>query len=270
MNPLITVSAGLLDPRHVKAIGPAAWTYLAVLDKQTSPDGTVNRGDPIAAAKLGARMGLSQDTILRHLDRLQKAGYIHLTRQPYGWVIRVEKPKKLFKKRVGKTADSRVGTIAYSDQGQSPQSCGSESARLRTVYKESIASKAIPASPKRGSTKTVLDPDRCSHSPKCGNLPWHVCVLIAEAGGLEPVDFPGADLSQAKSLADVPDPEIGGTVGYILAQSDFWGRKQPISPSVVLRFLPIYRKQAGGRVNGHASMTEAELAAYADQREATA
>ena len=131
MNPMITVSAGLLDPRHVKAIGTAVWTYLAVLDKQTSPDGTVNRGDPIAAAKLGARMGLSQDTVLRHLERLQLAEYIHLTRQPYGWLIRVEKPKKLFKKRVGKSADS--------EQAENPQKCGAESARLPGLYKESIA-----------------------------------------------------------------------------------------------------------------------------------
>ncbi len=28
-SPMITVSAGLLDPRHVKAIGPAVWTHLA-------------------------------------------------------------------------------------------------------------------------------------------------------------------------------------------------------------------------------------------------
>ena len=130
-SPMITISNGLLDPKHVKAIGPAVWTYFALLDKQTKPDGTVNRGDPITASKFGDRMGLSQDTILRHLDRLQKAGYIHLTRHPYGWIIHVEKPKKLFK---------RVGNLADSEQTESPQECGAESARLPTLYKESLLS----------------------------------------------------------------------------------------------------------------------------------
>ena len=265
MNPMITVSAGLLHPKHVKAIGPAVWTYLALLDKQTKPDGTVNHGDPIAASKLGDRMGLSQDTILRHLDRLQKAGYIHLTRQPYGWIIHVEKPKKLFKKRVGKSADS--------EQAENPQKCGAESARLPGLYKEDKAVKAIqPASPKQAvsNSKTALEPGRCQHSPQCKTFPWHVCVVIAEAGELEPNSFPGADLNQAKQLADAADADIGGTVRHMLEMNgDFWGRKKRITPAAVLDNLPLYRKRRQSRANGQTPpMTEAELARYADQQEA--
>ena len=273
MNPMITVSAGLLDPRHVKAIGTAIWTYLAVLDKQTSPDGTVNRGDPIAAAKLGVRMGLSQDTVLRHLERLQLVGYVHLTRQPYGWIIRVEKPKKLFKKRPGRLADSRVGKSADSERAENPQKCGAESARLPGLYKELIAVKAIiPASEKRAfpNSKTALEPGRCQHSPQCKILPWHVCVVIAEAGELEPNGFPRADLNQAKQLADAADADIRGTVRHMLeVNGDFWGRKKRITPAAVLDHLPLYRKCRQSQANGHAPpMTEAELTRYADQHKA--
>ena len=143
-SPIITVSAGLLDPRHVKAIGPAVWTYLALLDKQTKPDGTVNHGDPIAAAKFGARMGLSQDTVLRHLERLPTCR--DTSTSPDNRTAgssRVEKPKKLFKKRVGNSADSRVGTFADSEQAENQQKCGAESARLPGLYKEDKAVKAI-------------------------------------------------------------------------------------------------------------------------------
>ena len=273
MSPLITVSIGLLEARHVKAIGPAVWTYLALLDKQTKPDGTVNRGDAITASKLGDRMGLSQDTILRHLERLQKAGYIRLTRQPYGWIIHVEKPKKLFKKRVGKHAASRVGTFADSKQAESPQECGAESARLPGLYKEYIAVKAIlPAFPKRAgsNSKTSLEPGRCQHSPQCKTLPWHVCVVIAEVGELERNSFPRADLNQAKQLADAADADIRGTVRHMLeVNGDFWGRKKRITPAAVVDSLPLYRKSRQSQANGHAPpMTEAELTRYADQQEA--
>ncbi len=264
MNPIITVSAGLLDPRHVKAIGTAVWTYLAVLDKQTSSDGTVNHGDPIAAAKLGARMGLSQDTVLRHLERLQLAGYIHLTRQPYGWVIRVEKPKKLFKKRVGQSADS--------EQAENPQKCGAESARLPGLYKEDKAVKAIlPASPKQAvsNSKTALEPGRCQHSPQCKTLPWHICAVIAEAAELEATSFTKAELSQAKQLAEEPDDDIRGTVVYMReVNGDFWGRKKRITPAAVVDNLPLYRKHRWTKVNGLSVSppTEAELLAYVDRQ----
>ena len=263
---LFTVSAGLLDVKHCRAIGAALWTYLALIDRQTHPtSGVVNRGEPISAMQLGARLGLSQDTILRHLDRLQKAGYIHLTRQPYGWIIHVEKPKKLFKKRVGKSADSK--------NVENPQKCGAESARLPGLYKESIAVKAIlPASEKRAvsNSKTALEPGRCQHSPQCKTLPWHVCVVIAEAGELEPNSFPRADLNQAKQLADVADADVRGTVRHMLEMNgDFWGRKKRITPAAVLDNLPLYRKRRQSRANGQAPpMTEAELTRYADQQEA--
>ena len=269
---LFTVSSGLLEKKHVKAMGPAIWTYLALLDKQTKPDGTVNRGDPIAASsELGDRIGLSQDTILRHLDRLQKAGYIRLTRRPYGCIVHVEKPKKLFKKRVGKNADSRVRKNADSEQAESPQECGAESARLPTLYKECKAVKAnTSASAKRAASKTTLEPGRCQHSPPCKTLPWHICVLIAETGELEPNSFPGADLNQAKQLARVSDSEIRGTVRHMLeVNGEFWGRKKRITPAAVLDSLPLHRGSRQAGTNGRAPpMTEAELTRYADQQEA--
>ena len=263
MNPFVTVSAGLLDPKHVKGIGPAVWTYLALLDKQTKPDGTVNRGDPITASKLGDRMGLSQDTILRHLERLQKAGYIRLTRQPYGWIIHVEKPKKLFKKRVGKNADSK--------QAESRQECGAESARLPSLYKECKAVKAnTSASAKRAVSKTTLEPGRCQHSPPCKTLPWHICSLIAGAAELEGASLTKVELNQAKQLAEVPDDDIRGAVAYMLeVNGEFWGRKKRITPAAALDSLPLYRKSRQSGTNGKAPpMTEAELARYADREEA--
>ena len=253
---LFTVSAGLLDVKHCRAIGPALWTYLAIIDRQTHPtSGVVNRGEPISAARLGSRMGLSQDAVLRHLERLEGGGYVELKRAQHGLIITVAKPKKLFK-RVGKNADSRVGKNTDSDRGQSPQSCGSESAFLPGLYKESIASKAIPASSKRGSPKTVLDPDRCSHDPRCKTVPGHIAVIIAESADIEPV-FSPKELGQAKALANVSDNEIRGTVDYMLAEhGDFWGRKARITPSAVRDNLPLFRKQARGRVNGHAVDTD--------------
>ena len=52
--------------------------------------------------------------------------------------------------------------------------------------------------------------------------------------------------------------------------SNFWGRKARITPSAVRDKLPLYRKQARDKANGHAALTEAQLAEYADRQEATA
>ena len=169
-------------------------------------------------------------------------------------------------KRVGKNADPK--------QVESPQECGAESARLPTLYKDCKAVKATntPASPKRAvsNSKTALEPGRCQHSPQCKTLPWHICMIIAETGELEPGGFPRADLRQAKELAGVPDSEIRGTVTYMIeVNGDFWGTKKRITPTNVSDNLPLYRKSRQSRVNGHAPpMTEAELARYADQQEA--
>ena len=266
-SPMITISNGLLDPRHVAAMGSAIWEYFVLLDRQTSPNGTVNGGVPIQAAQLAKRTGHSTDTVRRALLRLRDGGYIDLKRAPYGFIVRIEKPKKLFR-RVGKSAKSGVGKNAESDGGESSQKCGRESAEMPNVIK-TIANKAIFASPKRGSTKTVLDPDRCSHDPRCKSLPWHITAIIAESADVEPV-FSAKELGQAKALADVPDDEIRGTVAYMIeTNGEWWGRKMRILPANVADQLPLWQKHSRGRVNGRA-LTEAQLAEYADRREATA
>ena len=105
---------------------------------------------------------------------------------------------------------------------------------------------------------------------RCGNLPWHICSLIAEAAGLEPSRFTKAELNQAKQLADVSDSDIRGTVAYMHdVNGGFWGLKKRITPAAVLDNLPLYRKHARSKANGHSSpITEAELIRYAELQEA--
>jgi len=72
----IRVSNGLLEPKHVRSIGPALWVFLLLLDKQTDDLGTVNGGFPLKNQDIADRLGFGVQTVRDHLSRLRKAGYI--------------------------------------------------------------------------------------------------------------------------------------------------------------------------------------------------
>ena len=74
----VPVSAGLLERKHVDAIGPAIWVYLWLLNRMPNNSGKVLYGRPIRASDIrkDGLGSLSDSTINRHLVRLEKSGYI--------------------------------------------------------------------------------------------------------------------------------------------------------------------------------------------------
>ena len=93
-SPMITVSNGLLDPKHVKAMGTASWEYLTLLDWQTSEDGTVRGGHAVTIPDLAKKTGHSHDTIYRNLSRLEKHHYIKREKAAAGgWKITVTRAR---------------------------------------------------------------------------------------------------------------------------------------------------------------------------------
>lgn len=97
MNHYISVSNGILEPKHQERIGTSIWVYLWCLDRVTKirPDGMglVLGGKPVKLEDIecGHRV-----TVSRHLSKLAKEGYLVLIHAPYGVVIRVVKAKKWF------------------------------------------------------------------------------------------------------------------------------------------------------------------------------
>ena len=99
-NPAIRVSSGLVSPEHVAAIGPALWTYLCLLDWQTSEDGRVfhrrqERGGGVRVSEISKRLGFSERTVREHLATLRP--YLKIRRAQYGFFITIRNPKKHFR-----------------------------------------------------------------------------------------------------------------------------------------------------------------------------
>jgi DNA-directed RNA polymerase subunit N (RpoN/RPB10) len=78
------VSAGLLDPQHVQAIGGALWVHLWFLNRVSRYDrrgeddfvGIVSNGRPLSIRKIAEELGIEYYACRRRLARLVRNGYI--------------------------------------------------------------------------------------------------------------------------------------------------------------------------------------------------
>lgn len=86
---IIPVSNGILEARHRKAIGPAIWLFLWMIDRSTAnepaqdgerPDALVLNGRPITVKELADELGESLRTIRYHLAKLIEHEYIRVDR----------------------------------------------------------------------------------------------------------------------------------------------------------------------------------------------
>lgn len=105
------VSSGLLEAKHVAAIDRAVWTFLVLVDWQTGDDGAVMNGAEIQAAAIAARLGTSEHTVRRELDRLEAGHYIRRKRSRTGWLVWISKPKRA----PSKANKRRSRSAKYSD-----------------------------------------------------------------------------------------------------------------------------------------------------------
>lgn len=100
----IEVTNNLLEPKHRKNMGLAVWEFLWCLDKITKIDddgvGWILGGKPINLKDIADDIGIHEANISRHINRLEKKGYIKIIHTPYGIVIGVFKAKKRFSKIV--------------------------------------------------------------------------------------------------------------------------------------------------------------------------
>ena len=105
---------GLLDPKHVEAMGVAVWLYAWIIRRVTKVSdgyGLVLGGVPVKSELIQEQLGIDRGKYGRWLHQLEQHGYIETTRTPRGLVIRVTKGKKTF----GKSDVSKVVHHSESD-----------------------------------------------------------------------------------------------------------------------------------------------------------
>ncbi|HVB99021.1 MAG TPA: hypothetical protein VNJ12_06770 [Candidatus Dormibacteraeota bacterium] len=113
---LIGARAGLLDPKHVRAMGSARWLYDWILWRVTSEQDGVGRvlgGSPVRCEEIAADLGVGLRTIYRWMDRL-RGPYIRtrhvVAHGRHGLTIEVLKSKKFHPGPASET--SRISTFS--------------------------------------------------------------------------------------------------------------------------------------------------------------
>lgn len=250
----LRVKSGLLDPKHVTAIGPALWEFLLLVHWQTHDDGTVKGGKPIRAEEIAKALGRPQRNVERNLPRL--APYLETTRTPYGIKYRILNPGKFERTaKSGGSADREPPDMADLFGGENRQIWCREPPDLveRTARsggnkedkkdRRTEEKRVARAEARRNTSPPPID---CEHSPKCKNRPWHVLEVIREAQQIPPLG-PGeshavAELANAKRmLGETADADIRGTVEF-LRRDEFWRAKRIPAPTVASN-LGAYRRE---------------------------
>ena len=85
---------GLVDGKHIRAMGMAVWLFLWCLGRQTTADGHVLGGKEVSYQEVAGELGQSAKTIRNWADCLRARRYIETARGKRGLVWRVINPKK--------------------------------------------------------------------------------------------------------------------------------------------------------------------------------
>jgi hypothetical protein len=92
---LTGVRSGILDGKHVRAMGEAHWLFEWCVDHQPrGAGGWVKGGQVITYREIARPLGRHRRTIIRWMARLESEGYIEVRRDMFGIRIRVLKQKK--------------------------------------------------------------------------------------------------------------------------------------------------------------------------------
>jgi len=96
----LPVSSGLLEPKHVAAIGPAIWVFLWMINRTTTEsgmEGIVLNGAAIRSQAIAEDLGLRDRTVRDHLNILCDGGYLRRNGEQqsrFGNTYYVQKSKK--------------------------------------------------------------------------------------------------------------------------------------------------------------------------------
>jgi hypothetical protein len=91
----IGLKPGILDRKHIDAMGMSVWLYAWIILHQTQTTGFVHGGAVITYALIQEELDVPCRTLRRWMKTLQRGGYIEVTYSAYKRMrIRVEKSKK--------------------------------------------------------------------------------------------------------------------------------------------------------------------------------
>lgn len=103
MKPSYNIGArnGILEGKHMEALGSAIWLYLWFLDKQPKDSAKVLGGKPVTYTMFAQSFpNIPRIKYVRWLALIEAGSYVTLLRTPRGYVVTITKPKKWLKSDV--------------------------------------------------------------------------------------------------------------------------------------------------------------------------
>jgi hypothetical protein len=210
------VWSGLLEPKHVKKIGPRLWVLLWCIRRTTREKGEgkdrlgyVLGGKPVLYREIAADLGFKERTVRRHVDQLVFAGYIDTTQTPRGLCIRVLNScrfKKGMARRVlaearASNADASLPRLAtHSDkigQSEAPLRDNDGQSHDKNGHSNIRESSKRKQSEEKAVEKTPAEPLKtASHADVCDPIFWKG---LAKAKSL-PQELSPRDLDERRRL----------------------------------------------------------------------
>lgn len=205
----IYVWNGLLEAKHRRRIEDALWEFLWILDRITQEMdgiGLVLGGKPITSQEMAESLGLNERTIRRHLDVLEKHGYIHRTRTPRGFAIQVRNSQKFRVKVIGQPCPITAPPDRTVLSDQTGQNCPVTRTDLSDL-KEKAAEEASKEAAGRLAVWSFLGVDGSRWAPSVREL---CSNLYRNKNGQTPVELIAACMDGIAA--------IGGSIPPKLAQ----------------------------------------------------
>ena len=230
----IYVWNGVLEPRHLKNLGPAFPLFVWLIDRTTKEHegvGVVLSGRQVTAEEIAKSMGVDERTIRRWMERLVLYGYIERTLTPHGYTIRVMKSCK-FPKRpgvVGQDCPTTEGSGRTEVPGVVGQECptwSDKNARRKSSSKQLSKQEAVSsgaALPLPAFWKELgIDPVGLSGEVR------ELCEgLYAGKNGQSPVEFLSACMDGIQGMGLRIPPQIAGAKTRLKANGNA-DHKEPI------------------------------------------
>jgi hypothetical protein len=166
--PFLGVTPGVVDFKHVKAMGKAARLFDHLVHRQTSPDGTVSYGKTMTYAELSNEFpgAPPRRTLQRWMGKLREGGYarttaVRLSHITLGFTVKILAPKKWATQLglpFGKPVQKPAEKVCIAPPPPTPQVAAPSRHLWRgksLESKESILDKDFRAEPRRaGLTHT--------------------------------------------------------------------------------------------------------------------
>lgn len=237
----IPVSSGILDPRHVSAIGPAIWTYLWLLDRMVDESGRVLHGRAVTMTEVSAALGVDASSISRHLSRLEEHGYVESEspdpRAPKRY--RVTKPK---------------GKPRWITRGQRAGAAPPGHARLQHApakMQDAISSRAssllsntnaLTREPSQDSRSSTSSPSKAQGAPRALDLRdelWNLVKPFADSQATKPNPELAAAVRETMAAAfaslRAPRSSTDGLLQAVRDMTECWKRSIYPNPFAFLR-----------------------------------